>query len=164
MKAVSSKQERFSSRFAVRGLLRAMIRWGLTHWGKWIETIRGPSVTITHKGRRKSAIEQLRPSQEYGDVDLILEAREVIFKTHYRRAWIPDVKRSVYEVQGSVNERYRHLFDAKLFEQVTYPLLCHPALRGTRYPHLFAMLAYLNRVYPTNHPFRRHGGKVRFTE
>lgn len=137
----------------------------LTHrWGTLVEFIRGPSVTTIYDGRSKSAVEQLRPTHDSGNVDLLLEAREIIFVTHYRRRWIPDVKRAVYEVHGSVNVDYRHLFDERLFDSVTYPMLCHPFLRGTRYPHLYAMLAHLGRCYPHGHPFRDRRRKSRIYE
>ena len=147
-------QPRYGSKGQAKQWWYKLLRNLRVHYGRLFEIVKGPSITEIHHGRNKSAVEQLRPNTNDPDVDLLLEAKETIYVTRYKRWWIPDRKRSIYEVQGSVNPAYRHLFDDKLFEPATYPMLCHLSLRGTRYPHLYAMLAYLNRVYPIDHPFR----------
>jgi len=123
-------------------------------FGTLFETIRGSSVTRIYQGQDQHRIEHLRPSYEMGDVDLYMEAKEVIYETRYRRAWIPNRKRSVYHVKGSVNDKYRDLFDPALFEEVVYPMLCTRWLKGTKYPHHCAIVAFLKRIYPTGLPYR----------
>jgi len=122
--------------------------------GHIAERIKGKGITSIYHGIDSSRIEHLRPSIQFGDVDLKLEAKEIVYITKYKRWFIPNRKRSVFHVKGSVNEKYKDLFDPKLFEEIVYPLLCSRSLMGTGYPHIHAMNAYLERVYPTKHPYR----------
>ena len=123
--------------------------------GILVDWIKGPSTTIVYDGKSQSSVEHLRPDVSAEGIDLELQARQIVFHTRYQRRWIPDMKHAVYEVVGTVNEDKRHLFDPKLFETVTYPMLCNRLLSFTRYPYFYAMLAHLNRVYPKEHPFRQ---------
>lgn len=130
--------------------------YGLTFsLGVCVDALQGPSQTAIFEGESKHAVEVLRPSVEDRDgVQLHITAREIIYHTRFTRFWVPDMKRTVYEVTGSVSEQYRDKFDSRLFETVTYPMLCNPLLQWTRYPHMYAIHAYIDRVYPTNHPYR----------
>jgi len=114
------------------------------------EWLKGRRVTTIHHGIDSNRIEHLKPSLDGSDeIDLKLEAREVIYITRYKRWYMPNRKRSVFYVKGSVNDKYKDLFDAKMFEEAVYPLLCSRLLMGTGHPHVHAMNAYLERVIPT---------------
>jgi hypothetical protein len=142
--------------YAFWASLRKVVRsswFGITYFlGVFIDAIKGPSSTTMYEGESKNTIEQLRLDET--DFNLSISAREVIYHTRFTRAWIPDSRHTVYEVSGSVNEIYREYFDPRLFQTVTYPMLCTPLLRWTRYPHVYAINAHINRVYPAGLPFR----------
>jgi len=116
--------------------------------GVCIDSVRGPATTKVYEGYSKDSVEVVRPSEDGEGIDFFVTAREIVYCTHYTRWWIPSTKHTVYEVSGSVSEQHRHLFDPRLFELVTYPLLCTPFLRWTRYPHMYAIRAHLYRVFP----------------
>lgn len=122
--------------------------------GVCINSIRGPATTQVYDGDSKDSVEVLRPSEDGEGIDFFVTAREIVYHTRYIRWWIPSTKHSVYEVRGSVSEQHRHLFDPRLFESVTYPILCTPLLRWTRYPHMYAIRAHLYRVSPRPNQLR----------
>lgn len=140
----------------IRHLLRSSY-FSITYFlGVCVDSIRGPAVTQVYVGDSKNAVEELRPTEDGAGIEFYLMAREIIYHTSYARAWVPDTKRTVYEVHGSVSEQHRHLFDPRLFETVTYPLLCTPLLKWTRYPHVYAIRAHLARVMPRATPATYH--------
>ncbi len=127
--------------------------FGLSYFlGVFIDAVKGPSVTAMYEGESKNTVELLRLDET--DFNLSVSAREVIYHTKYARAWIPDTRHTVYEVFGTVNDAYREYFDPRLFQTVTYPMLCTPLLKWTRYPHVYAINTHINRVYPAGLPFR----------
>lgn len=144
------------SNYAFWASLGRMIRscgFSLSYFlGVFVDALRGPSRTVIYEGESKNTVEHMRLDER--NFNLSITAREVIYHTQYSRPWIPDSKRTVYEVSGSVNEVYRDFFDARLFQTVTYPMLCTALLKWTRYPHVYAINAHIDRVYPAGLPFR----------
>lgn len=122
--------------------------------GVCIDSFRGPAITRVYEGDSKNAVEELRPTDDGAGIEFYITAREIVYHTRYLRPWIPSTKRTVYEVKGSVGEQHRHLFDPRLFETVTYPMLCTPLLKWTRYPHVYAIRAHVARVLPQTYHFQ----------
>lgn len=128
--------------------LSQIVGWTLEQIGILVDAIKGPSVTRIYHGSDKHHIETIHPTVD-GYVDVTVVCKQVIYHTHYLRWWIPDSKRTVYEVCGeAIPElmekvaRVAPLF----FVPVTYPMLSNPLLRWTDYPYVMAIQAYCTQV------------------
>lgn len=117
--------------------------------GTMIETFKGPYTTIVYEGDTKDAVEQLHHRVDGDPADLRITAREIVYHTRYYRAWVPDSKQTLYQVTATIDEEHKHLFDARLYEPMTYPILCSSLLRWTRFPHVRAMQTHIRRYGQT---------------
>lgn len=119
-------------------------------FGALMDAILGRSVTTIYTRETKNASFKMRPSVNNPELDIGIQSRQVVFKTVFDRWWVPTIKRTVYLVTGYAPDEYKAQFDPRLFEEVTYPMLCLKMLKWTEYPHVYAIRAYLERV-PTPH-------------
>lgn len=118
--------------------------------GKVLEIIRGPSFTTIVQGNTEHSTHSIRPTNLDSNIDVFVESRQVTYITRYKRKWVPNVNRSIYVVSGFISPENDNRIDSRLFESVTYPLLCSRLLINTPYPHLFAINAFLDRIVPIN--------------
>lgn len=121
--------------------------WLRELFGELLDTLMGPSITRIHDGETKNATYKLSPTVNDPSIEIGVRSTQIIFETRYKRFWIPNRKRTVYEVVGFAPPEHQHLLDARLLEVITYPMLCHPLLRWTAYPHVYAIDAYVDRVH-----------------
>lgn len=115
--------------------------------GELLDAIIGPSQTITHLGFVGHATETI-DTVWLGRHQIGIVSKQYVYCTIYKRWFIPNRRRAVYEVTSRVPDEIRDLVDPKLFDTVTYPTLCISLLRWTKYPHLYAIIAYLDRIHP----------------
>lgn len=121
--------------------------------GEVLDSVKGPSSTRMILGVSKFTTHTVRPDVRGEAIDVGIRSRQVVFRTEYRRWWIPNIQRTVYEVVGYAPEEYRDQFNPCLFEPMTYPMLCNRLLKWTEYPHLYAIHAYMDRAIPANLKF-----------
>jgi hypothetical protein len=114
--------------------------------GALIHAWRGRSRTTIYLGKTHHQTETLRPKWASDDIDVGIVSKQIVYHTVYDRFWIPNVKRVVYEVIGHCPPNIQGQFDPQLFIAVTYPLLCTDLLKWTKYPHHYAINAYLDRL------------------
>lgn len=129
------------------------MRWFLELMGALFDTLKGPSITNTYEGRMKHEIHQLRPSKSDFNVDVCVQSRQIVYMTTYTRWWVPNHKRTVYEVRGVASDDWRGRLPEGFFDTVTYPLLCSSLLQWTEYPHVIAIHAFMDRLSPFSQPF-----------
>ena len=122
--------------------------------GELIDALIGPSTTCTYLGAFPHHSETLRSTVNGHQIDVGVTSRRIVYRTHYKRWWMPDHTEVVYEVVGHVPEESKHLVDPRVLQPITYPLLCNPMLKWTRYPHFYAINAYLDRVRPQHRPYQ----------
>lgn len=118
--------------------------------GELLDAVLGHSTTHILTGVTRNASLKLRPTSHDDMLDIGVESRQVIYETIYHRWWGLRVRHFVYEVVGHAPEEHRSQFDPRLFEKVTYPMLCLPLLKWTEYAHVYAIRAFLERI-PTTH-------------
>jgi hypothetical protein len=119
----------------------------LRQWmGSVIDLIKGPSKTSIHYGKAEDARTLLRPNNLTFDVQVGIECRRIVYLTEYKRWWIADQQMTMYEVQGHAPNHIAEGMDERLFERITYPLLCNKFLEWTPFPHYYAIRAYLARL------------------
>lgn len=122
--------------------------------GELLDRVIGPSYTCTYLTNSRHSIEKVRSTVNGPDIDVGVTSRRIVFRTHYERWWMPDVTLVVFEVVGHVPEESKHLLDPRVLQPVTYPLLCNPLLKWTRYPHFYAINAYVDRIRPKHQPYQ----------
>lgn len=117
--------------------------------GELLDALLGRSTTHILTGVTRNASLKLRPSSHHVIQDIGVESRQVIYETIYHRWWGFRIRRFVYEVVGHAPEEIKSQFDPRLFEKVTYPMLCLPLLKWTEYSHVYAIRAFLERIPTT---------------
>ena len=127
------------------------MRWITEVFGALMDAVIGSSVTTIYEGSAKNASLKMRPSVNDPELDVGIESRQIVYKTVFSRWWVPTIKRTVYEVVAHAPEEYRAQCDPRLFEKVTYPLLCLRMLKWTEYPHVYAIRAFLERIPSPDH-------------
>jgi len=110
------------------------------HW------LLGPSVTTVTEGPAKSRCVSIPTDTTDPWPQATVSCVRVIYRTQYTRWWVPNVNRTLYTVSMDVPPALRVRYGDELFEPVTYPLLCNHLLQWTTYPHLTAILAYLDAL------------------
>lgn len=126
--------------------------------GILVDAVKGPNYTYIYEGKDKEHTEQVDLSS-VGYVDVKVVSKQIIYRTRYKRWWIPDSIDTLYEVCGSVPAEMMLELEGKVsplfFQPAIYPLLCSRLLRWTSYPHTYAINAYLDRLLVKPH---RHKG------
>lgn len=123
--------------------------------GEYYDALKGPSTTSVYPGQSRNEIYRISPNDAEGATFQIgFESRQIVYHTHYRRWWVPDERHSLFEVIGTAPMDVRPHIDPRLLDPVTYPMLCNRLLQWSRYPHVLAILAYLDRVQMALQPYR----------
>lgn len=78
---------------------------------------------------------------------VVVESRRIVYRTYYKRRWIPDRVRLVFQVQGRCPDAIRALLPPAFFETMVYPCLSNNWLRWTEYPHVAAINAFIDRFH-----------------
>jgi hypothetical protein len=120
--------------------------------GVLIDWIVGDRTTVEYTGQVANRHLTLRPTLADEDVEIGVTITQITFVTHYQRWWLRDSDHSIYRVTAFAPDDIRAQLDQRLFEPLTYPLLCTSLLRHSKRPHLYALHAYLDRMgpfYPT---------------
>lgn len=87
-----------------------------------------------------------RTDSNVQEVTLGLEIRQRVYRTQFKRWWVPDKLFVLFEVVAFASEAEAPFIDPRFFERITFPMLCNPFLRQTRYPQAYVMQAFLDRV------------------
>lgn len=87
-----------------------------------------------------------RTDNDKKEIELGLEIRQRTYRTRFVRWWIPDRLFVLFEVKAFASEAEKPYIDPRFFERITFPMLCNPLLRHTRYPQAYVMRAFLDRV------------------
>lgn len=122
--------------------------WLLEKIGSLLDWSAGERTTREYTGHAAHRSVTLRPSLADDDVEIGVTITRTIYETHYKRWWVPSSVRSVYRVVAFAPDEIREQLDPRLFEPVVYPLLCNFLLKRTRYPHMYALHAFLERMSP----------------
>lgn len=124
------------------------MEWLLEKLGALFDRIVGDRTTFEHLGPAAHRQVTLRPSFAGADVQIGVRITQTIYTTRYKRWWIPSTVHPVYHVLAFAPDEVREKLDQRLFEPMVYPLLCNQLLMHTRYPHLYALHAFLERMSP----------------
>lgn len=124
------------------------MNWFLEKIGGLVDWVIGERTTVEYTGTAAHRKVTLRPSLASDTVQIGVTITRTIFETHYERWWLASSSKSVYRVVAFAPEEIRDKLDPRLFEPVVYPLLCNTLLKRTRYPHLYALHAFLERMSP----------------
>lgn len=122
--------------------------WIISKLGGLIDFLVGSRTTLEYKGEAAYRSVTLRPSLAEDDVEIGVTITQTIYQTNYQRWWSRKRTHSIYQVVAFAPPDVREKLDPLLFEPVTYPMLCNPLLKHTRYPHLYALHAFLERMSP----------------
>lgn len=121
----------------------------MVHW------LIGESTTRVIQGPPKTRTLVLRADHRANWPRGTISCTRIVYKTRYRRFWVPNLTHSLYQVELNVPDEVRKRFPAEFFDTVTYPLLCNSWLEWTTYPHVCAIQAYLDTLLER---MRAHGG------
>jgi len=123
---------------------RDFVHTPLSRAGAVIHWLLGESSTRVIQGPSRTRTLVLRSDHQADWPRGTVTCSRIVYKTIYRRPWIPSTTHSLYHVEMHVPDEVRARYPAEYFESVTYPLLCNPWLEWTTYPHLCAIHAYLD--------------------
>lgn len=118
----------------------------LSRVGSWLQWLLGPSHTSATQGPSKTRSLTLRTDQSGDWPRATITCVRVVYRTCYERWWVPTAIRSLYEVSIEVTDEVQATYGASCFPTVTYPLLCPLLLNWTTYPHVCAIVAYLDAM------------------
>ena len=111
-----------------------------------MDLLHGESRTVKIRGPSKMRTVVLK-SPHTSDIPMTtVVSTRLVFKTIYRRLWMPSKSRSLYRVEIYVPEELRNRYPEDFFSPVTYPTLCSRWFQWSSYPHLKAITAYLDRL------------------
>lgn len=116
----------------------------LSRVGAMIDWLLGPSSTSTIQGPAKTRTLTIQSEGSGVWPRATLSCQRLVYKTQYKRWWVPTEHRTLYVVSMSVPDEVIERHGAEAFASVTYPLLCNYFLQWTTYPHVCAILAYLD--------------------
>ena len=126
--------------------------WFLEKLGVLVDKILGERTTVEYDGPVAHRQLTLRPSLAEADVEIGVKISQYTYATKYKRWWIPNTKQSVFRVLAFAPDEVRETLDQRLFVPMFYPLLCNSLLKRSKYPHMYALHAFLDRMgpyYPT---------------
>lgn len=126
------------------------MEWLLEKLGLLVDTIMGERKTVEHAGYVTHRQLIVRPDMAAEDVEIGVKISKITYMTIYERPWIPNTVHSVYHVLAFAPDDIRATLDHRLFEPQVYPLLCNTLLKRSKYPHLYALHAFIERLGPIN--------------
>lgn len=114
----------------------------LTRWfGEFLELLRGPGITEIVDG--ETVHRMVTVTYKSDALEYEISCKRIIYKTTYRRFWIPSSRFAVFSVCGRVVDGQVH---RSLERTEIYPDMSAFGLRETGYPHVRAISAYLDSV------------------
>jgi hypothetical protein len=116
----------------------------LSRVGTLIHALLGPSETTVKEGPPKSRRISIRTDASESWPQATVHCVRSVYRTRYKRFWIPNVHRTLYTVSIVVDPEVLERYGEAPFAPVTFPLLCNPLLQWTTYPHLVAIFAFLD--------------------
>lgn len=122
--------------------------WVLEKIGSLLDWLVGDRTTVEYTGEVAHRSVTLRPSLADDDVEIGVKITRTVYETRYKRWWLPSTVHSVYHVLAFAPDEIREQLDKRLFEPMVYPQLCNGLLQRTRYPHMYALHAFLERMSP----------------
>lgn len=128
------------------------MKWTMEKLGVLMDRIVGERKTVEIAGPMSQRQLMLRPSLAEPDVEIGVRITQYSYKTSYGRWWMPSIISSVYRVVAFAPADVQEKLDPRLFEPLVYPLLCNSMLRDSKFPHVYALHAFLDRMgpfYPT---------------
>ncbi|QVD49104.1 hypothetical protein LUCX_34 [Xanthomonas phage vB_XciM_LucasX] len=117
--------------------------------GVFWDWLLGDRSTVEYQGKVAHSKVVLRPSLVDDDVEIGVEISQITYETRFKHWWTPNTVQTVYRVVAFAPEAIRAQLQPQLFEPVVYPLLCNTLLRGSQYPHTYALHAFLDRLKPS---------------
>lgn len=126
------------------------MKWLLEKIGELMDKIAGERRTVEHDGPVAWRHLIVRPDLAASDVEIGVKISKITYTTHYERRWLPSTTHSVYRVLAFAPDEIRQTLDPRLFEPQVYPLLCNTLLKHSKYPHLYALHAFVERLGPLN--------------
>jgi hypothetical protein len=119
------------------------------------DAVMGPCNTTLSDSHPVNAVQRFSPDALANKSEVFVESRRLVYKTVYRRPWIPNKLSIIFLVTGYAPDHYRDKLPPEFFETVSYPNLASYLLRWSDYPHVFAVDAFVSRFL--------HGDVVSFT-
>ena len=118
----------------------------LSRIGSFLHWLLGPSTTSVTQGPIKTRTLSI-PSDDTDEwPKATVICTRIVYRTSYKRRWVPAVHRTLYEVSIIVPPEVLAKYGQAHFQTTTYPLLCNRLLEWTTYPHICAILAYLDTL------------------
>lgn len=124
------------------------MRWLLKASGILWDAITGPCETSEVTGDFPNQYHHYMPDILPSDQKARVVSRKILYRTRYRRWWIPDRHFALYQVCGVAEGQVQGELVPRFFEPLLFPSLSNWLLRDTEYPHVYAVNAFLDRVYP----------------
>jgi len=113
--------------------------------GYVLEFLRGPGETSVIEG--ETLHRRFSVTYQSDELQYEVECKRVIYETRFKRPLIPPMRRAIFEVQGrTISGRVVE----KLEKLEIFPDLSSFGLLETKYPHVRAIAAYLDRVVSGN--------------
>lgn len=122
------------------------MQWILEVLGELIDSFMGPSRTTHVRDDRRFACFELESTEDGPAGILTIRSQRLIYRTTFDRWYIPDVHRTVFEVVGLALPDQRRSLNPLLLQTVVFPALSISLLKWTRYPHYYAIHAYMDRA------------------
>lgn len=122
--------------------------WLTNKIGFFLDLMAGPRTTHVFEGNTHYQVEKLRPTFVTTEVEVGITSTRIIYRTKYKRWWMPDKYRCVFEVRAYAPEDMRARLDPRLFETHHYPGLCNHLVESTKLGHYYAIHAFLDRLAP----------------
>lgn len=122
------------------------MQWLLFYLGVWWDRLLGDRRTEETFEEVAYPAVTYRTDSNDQEIKLGLEIRQRTYRTRFTRWWIPDKLFVLFEVKAFASEAEAPYIDPRFFERITYPMLCNPLLRHTRFPQAYVMRAFLDRV------------------
>lgn len=116
----------------------------LSRMGAFLDWLLGPSSTTVAQGPAKTRILSIDTDQGGDWPRATMSCQQLVYRTQYKRWWVPSVKRTLYVVSMAVPQTLLDKYGPDAFAPRTYPLLCNDLLQWTTYPHVHAIHAYLD--------------------
>lgn len=114
--------------------------------GEFWSRLLGESTTIVESGPPRTRTLVLRADHKEVWPRATVACTRIVYKTIYKRFWVPNVSQSLYRVEIYVPSKVLEDYPASYFEPVVYPPLCNRWLEWTTYPHLQAIHAFMDTL------------------
>lgn len=118
----------------------------LEYLGGLINRWRGPNHTRVYPGNKETEFHHLQSRVFEGDFYVTITSQRIIYHTVFRRWWVRNRFKTVYEVVCKAPPEVMEQLDPVFFKPKVYPLLCSRLLAWSPYAHLSAINAFLENA------------------